>query len=62
MATWAEWREDRQWQLAAWLCANLMNASGNMKQAATQADLLGPAFAARQEAHRRAMTVREDDD
>jgi len=60
MSRWAQWREDRQWELAAWMCANLMNATGNMKHAVKQADLLGPKFAARQEAHRRAMNQRDE--
>ena len=60
LSRWAQWREDRQWELAAWMCANLMNASGNMKHAKQPSDLLGPHFAARQEAHRRAMTARDD--
>lgn len=62
MLRWAQWREDRQWELAAWMCANLMNATGNMKKSITAADLLGHNFSARQEAYTRAMTTHEESD
>jgi hypothetical protein len=35
------WREERADERAAWVVANLMNASGHLKRAVSVADLLG---------------------
>lgn len=59
---WAEWREDRQWSLAAWVCANLMNATGNFKKEIQPDRLLGPHFKARQEARMRRLQRRDDEE
>jgi hypothetical protein len=41
MAEAARDRDDRQRELLAWVTANLMNASGNMKSRMTVTELLG---------------------
>ena len=36
------WRRDTEEELAAWMCANIMNATGRTKTRITTAMLLGP--------------------
>ena len=62
LGEWAEWRDDRQWMLAAWMCANLMNATGNMKTAVQPDTLLGSTFAARQAARERRLQRKQEDE